>query len=478
MTSVANESRRMIQVINPATEEVATEIAVNDEKDCDAAVAAAATAQREWAALPGARRGELLWKWAELVEASAAEIAPLDVNCTGKVFNDAWGEAFFAARHARFWAGKADKIFGQQLADVPGRFSYTRLEPLGVYVVILPWNSPAHSFMARVSPPLACGNAVIIKPSELSPLSAQRLAELAADAGMPAGLVQVLTGDGSTGAALSAHPGVAGVSFTGSVPTGRRIAHAAADTFKKLTLEMGGKSPIIVFEDADLDSAARAVVLGILTNAGQICAGSSKLLVHRSIADSFVSEVRNRMSQVKVGDPTSRETQIGPIVSRNQYEKVRGFLAQAESDGARVSSCGSAEQVGGKGFFVAPTVIDQVEPGMSVAREEIFGPVLSVMTFENEAEAVTLANDSDYGLSSYVWTRDVGRLFRMTEAIEAGVVHGNSPLAMDPSLPFGGFKHSGLGGAYADDALAGCTRTKRVTLRIAAEPLTTYWPGV
>ncbi|WP_432016558.1 aldehyde dehydrogenase family protein [Streptomyces hydrogenans] len=468
----------IIELVDPATEKVVGEVVNHTPEQCDSVVEASTVAQKVWAGLPGEARSTLLWKWGELVEAHHQEIAALDVKCTGKNLPDALMESHRGARHARYWAGRADKLFGQQLADAPGRLSYSVLEPLGVYVVILPWNAPAHAFMARVTPALACGNSVIVKPSELSPLSALRLAELAEEAGIPAGVLQVVTGDGGTGAALSAHPGVAGVSFTGSVPTGRAIARAAATTFKKLTLEMGGKSPIVVFDDADLDSAARAAVLGILVNAGQICAASSRLIVHADIAERFVEEVRTRMERVTVGDPTAKGTMVGPLVSRGQYEKVLGMLAEAQAAGASALTGGGAHDPEGPGFYVQPTLLDGVRPDMRIATDEVFGPVLTVQTFTTEAEAVALANAGELGLSSYVWTRDLGRMVRMTQAIDAGVVHGNTTLVMDSGLPFGGFKDSGLGGAYGEDAVAGCTRTKRVTLRVADAPLPSPWPGV
>lgn len=476
--SLTSTARDTLRVINPATEETVAEIAVDGEDECAAAVDRATPAQRVWAAMPGERRSELLWRWAQLVEDDFDELGRLDTEDTGKVLTDSRGQARRGARHARYWAGKADKLVGQQFGDVPGQFSYTRLEALGVYAVVLPWNAPAHSFMARVSPPLACGNSVIVKPSELSPRSALRLADLALQAGIPEGVLQVLVGGGATGAALCAHPGVAGISFTGSVPTGRRIAHAGADTFKKLTLEMGGKSPVIVFDDADLDSAARATVLGILNNAGQVCAAGSRLLVHSSIAEDFVAEVVTRMSRVRVGDPLDSGTQVGPVVSRGQYEKILGFVDSARAEGARIVLGGGPLNTPQRGFFVAPTLIDRIDPDMTVAGEEIFGPVLSVMTFETEVHALELANATEFGLTSYVWTRDLGRMIRLSEGIEAGVVHGNSNLVLDSALPFGGFKQSGLGGAYGDDAVSGCTRTKRVTLRIADTPVPGPWPGI
>lgn len=469
-----------ITVISPYSGEIVCEV-VNMGASCvDAAVERAAKAQKVWAGLPAERRSELLWNWGSLIERHAEEIAHLDVKCTGKVIRDALPETRRAARHARYWAGMADKIYGQQLADVPGRLSYSYRGPLGIYAVILPWNGPAHSFMARTMPSLACANATIVKPSEFSPLSALRLVELALEAGIPENVLQVVTGDGATGGFLASHPKVSGVSFTGSAATGRKIMHAAADTFKKVTLELGGKSPIVVFADADFDSAVRAALMGILTNAGQICAASSRLIVERSIATRFVEEMRKRIENVRIGDPADPQTQLGPVVCRRQYDQIQTFINAGTRQGASLAAGGGKPHSlrDHPGLFVAPTIFTGVRPEHDVARHEVFGPVLSVLEFDTEAEALALANDSDYGLAAYVWTRDASRLLRMTEAIEAGIVHGNTTLVMDSGLPFGGLKSSGVGGAYGVDAIDGCTQTKRVTLRMADGLIAEVWPGV
>ena len=470
--------KKTLPVINPATGETVHTLECQDAGDIDHAVIRSGKAQRVWASLSGEARSVILWRWGELVEKHFEQIAQLDVKCTGKVIRDARAETKRAARHARYWAGMADKLFGEQLADVPGRLSYTYREPLGVYAVVLPWNAPAHSFMARSCPALACGNSIIVKPSELSPLSAQRLAELAFEAGMPEDLVLVVTGDGATGGALCAHPLVAGISFTGSAPTGKRVLQAAADTFKKVVLELGGKSPIVVFDDADFDSAVRAALSGVLTNAGQICAASSRLLVHKSIAPKFVAEMSRRLGNLKIGDPSDPDTQVGPVVCRAQYEKVIRMIETAASEGATVAHGGGKQPGLENGFFVAPTIFTDVKPEHEIGREEVFGPVLSVVEFETEAEALELCNGLEYGLAAYVWTRDASRLLRMMKAIEAGVVHGNTPLVMDSPLPFGGFKHSGLGGAFGTEAIEGCTQTKRVTIRMEDAPLPEAWAGI
>lgn len=470
--------KRTLPVINPATGETVHQLDCCESGDIDAAVIRSRSAQRAWAGLSGEARSVILWRWGELVERHFDEIAQLDVKCTGKVIRDARAETKRAARHARYWAGMADKLFGEQLADVPGRLSYTYREPLGVYAVVLPWNAPAHSFMARSCPALACGNSIIVKPSELSPLSAQRLAELAAEAGMPEHLVIVVNGDGATGGTLCAHPGVAGISFTGSAPTGQRVLHAAADTFKKVVLELGGKSPIVVFDDADFDSAVRAALSGVLTNAGQICAASSRLVVHKSIAAKFVAEMSGRLANLRIGDPADPETQVGPVVCRAQFDKITRMIEAGTSQGATVAHGGVRPPGLENGFFVAPTIFTDVKPEHEIGREEVFGPVLCVIEFETEAEALDLCNGLEYGLAAYVWTRDASRLLRMMKGIEAGVVHGNTPLVMDSPLPFSGFKHSGLGGAFGSEAIDGCTQTKRVTIRMENVPLPETWAGI
>jgi acyl-CoA reductase-like NAD-dependent aldehyde dehydrogenase len=476
----SNALDHSLDVVSPIDGSIVASLPVASKHDIERAVQTAAVAQRRWVGITPEQRGVILWRFGTLVEQRADGLAKLDVSCTGKVLRDSLNDSRRGARHARYWAGMADKIYGQQLADVPGRLSYSKRDPLGVYAVVLPWNAPAHSFMARSMPAIACGNAVIVKPSELSPLSALLLSTLAHEAGMPEGLVQVLVGDGRVGADLCGHPGVAGISFTGSPGTGRKILAAAAPTFKKVTLELGGKSPIVVFPDADLDSAVRAAVTGIAYNAGQICAASSRLIVHESVADAFIAEVAERIGRIKIGDPFDPATHVGPIVCRRQYDAVQRHIRAGVDEGARLVTGGGRPRglEDSPGLYLAPTLFDTGDKMSSVAREEVFGPVLVAMRFSTEADAVRLANDTDYGLAAYVWTSDAGRLIRMTDAIDAGVVMGNSPLVMDSGLPFGGFKGSGLGGAFGSDAIEGCTRTKRVTLRTAAGPLPAQWENI
>ncbi|MER7972776.1 aldehyde dehydrogenase family protein [Streptomyces sp. NPDC096080] len=467
-------------VINPTSGEEVGTFANATQGEIDAAVRRAKAAQKQWWGMTSDARSRALWRWSELIEEHHEELATLDARCTGKVIRDGLAETRNAARYARWWAGKTDKLYGEQLADVPGRMSYTIREPLGVFAVVLPWNAPALGSVSRTLPPLGCGNAVIVKPSEFSPLSAQRMAELTVEAGMPEGLYQVLIGTGAVGGALVEHPGVDGISFTGSVPTGQKVNLAAAAGFKKATLELGGKSPVVVFPDADLDDAALGVLIGILMNAGQICAANSRLLVHEDIAAEFTEKLVERAARVVVGDPLDPGTQVGPLVCRRQYDKVMDFIAAAEAEGATISAGGGrpVHLAEGEGLFIAPTIITDVRPDMKVSREEVFGPVLGITTFGTEEEAVALANDSEYGLSSYVWTSDAARLHRMAERLEAGVVHGNTYLVMDVQLPFGGFKQSGVNNAFGNEAVEACTQVKRVTLRTGEGPLPSPWPGV
>lgn len=477
----ASAAARFMDIVNPATGDITARVAVMSNAEVDAAIGKAVEAQKKWwNAFEPSRRGEVLWEWGRLIERNAEAIALLDVSCTGKVISDALAETRRVARNARYWAGKTDKIRGETLRDRAGLHSYTTREPLGVFGVILPWNAPAHSFVARSVPALACGNAVVVKPSELSPLSALKLAELAAEAGMPEGLLGVVVGAGEAGAQLASHPDVGGISFTGSARTGRSVAKLAMDGFKKVTLELGGKSANIVFADADIDLAARAAVFSTFQNAGQICAAGTRVLVEASIAQAFIARLRELAGQVRVGDPRDPGSNVGPIVCRRQFDAVRHYIATGVAEGARLEIGGSSPNglQDHPGLFVAPTIFSNVTPDMTISREEIFGPVMSVSIFESEDEAVALANATEFGLAAFVWTGDAHRSLRVADAMTAGVVHVNSSLALDAPLPFGGFKASGIGNAYGEDAIEGCTQTKRVTVATAPGAGAPPWPPI
>jgi acyl-CoA reductase-like NAD-dependent aldehyde dehydrogenase len=461
--------------IDPATEAVIAEVVQSSTGQVDLAVTTAAAAQRDWARRSPDARAGALWRWGELILAARDELARLDTRDMGRPIRDSTGDPAACARAARHWAGMAEHIRGDQLPTAPGHLSYTVREPIGVVGVIVPWNGPMLSMCNRVAPALACGNGVVLKPSEWSPMSAGRLAELAVEAGIPAGLLNVVLGDGRTGAALVEHPGVGAVSFTGSVATGRAIARAAAG--KTLTMEMGGKSPAIVFADADLDTAVEAAVWGVFANSGQVCCAGTRLLVERAVAAGFVARVAERAARLRVGDPLDGRTQLGPLASRNQYDRVTRSIDDAVGGGARIAAGGGRPRGAGEvGFYVAPTVVCDAAPDSTVVREEIFGPVLTVEEFEDEEQAVALANDSRYGLAANVWTENSGRMLRVAHGLEAGTVWGNTSRLMDPALPFGGFKDSGVGNAYGEPAVGGLTRLKRVSVRYGSDTPVPRWP--
>jgi acyl-CoA reductase-like NAD-dependent aldehyde dehydrogenase len=454
----------VFESIDPSTEDVLAEVARSSGDQVDRAVRSAAEAQRKWAALAPETRSRALWRWNELIIEAGDELARLDSLDIGRPIRDARNDPATGARAARYWAGMAEQVRGEQLPTAPGHLSYTVREPIGVIGIILPWNGPMLSLCNRVAPALACGNGVVVKPSEWSPLSAGRLAELAVEAGMPPGLFNVVLGDGRVGALVVEHPGVGAVSFTGSPPTGRAIARAAAG--KTLTLEQGGKSPNVVFADADLDTAVAAAVWGVFANSGQVCCAGTRLLVERAISAEFVDRVVERAARLRVGDPRDEQTQLGPLASRMQYQRVQRFLADAVEGGGRIAlGGGRPADAGERGYYVEPTVVCDAPRDAEVVQHEIFGPVLTVQTFDTEAEAIELANDTAYGLAANIWTENSGRMLRVAAGLDAGTIWGNTSRVMDPALPFGGFKDSGLGNAYGDGAIAGSTRLKRVSVR-------------
>ncbi|WP_445181497.1 aldehyde dehydrogenase [Pseudonocardia sp. Cha107L01] len=432
---------------NPYTGEPWAQVPDGGPEDIDAAVAAARAAlDGEWGAMTGFARAALLRRLGDLVTQNAERLARLEVNDSGKLYREMIGQLNALGGWYHYYAGLADKIEGRQIPSPnPNYLVYTRREPVGVVGAITPWNSPLLLMTWKLAPALAAGCTVVVKPSEHSPVSSLGFAELFERAGFPAGVVNVVSGlSRETGARLAGHPGVDKVAFTGSTATGRAVAKAAGENINKVTLELGGKSPQVVFPDADLAAAANGIIAGVFAATGQTCMAGSRLIVHADVHDELIRLIAERASRIKLGDPNDADTEMGPVANRPQYEKVLGYLDKAKSEGATVAYGGAAES-GLGGLFVQPTVLTGVTAESTVVREEVFGPVLAALTFTEEDEAIKLANDTPYGLAGAVWTKDVHRAHRVAAKIKAGSVWINAYRVVAPSVPFGGFKASGLG---------------------------------
>ncbi len=454
--------------LDPATEEPIAEVAQGGVADVDRAVSVARAALKVWGGLRAAERGRILQRAAALLEQNQEELIEIESLDAGKPLAAVRRQDMAAVIDTlRYYAGWCDKITGQVIPARPDALTYTVREPVGVVAAIVPWNFPLMIGMWKIAPALACGCTVVVKPAELTPLSMLRVAELFLEAGLPAGVLNVVCGKGSVvGEALVRHPGVDKVTFTGSPKVGRTIMQGAAANFKKVTLELGGKSANLIFADANLDRAVRAAASGIFFNAGQVCSAGSRVLVQRPVYDEVVRRLVDRARAIRVGDPRDPSTTMGPVISAGQMKTVLDYIDIGRAEGASLVAGGA--RIGREGYFVEPTVFADVAHDMRISQEEIFGPVLSVIPFDDEADALRMANGTPYSLAAGVWSADISRVHRVAAALKAGTVWINTYGYTDVRLPWGGSGESGLGREHGDAALENFTQPKAVWLALEA----------
>ncbi|ODH21995.1 hypothetical protein ACO22_05592 [Paracoccidioides brasiliensis] len=466
---VEARSGKKITSINPTDESKIADVEAAGEQDVDAAVKAARKALKDptWKDLSPTDRGKLLVKLSDLVLKHIDTLATIEAWDNGKPFSVAHDEdCVEVAETLRYYAGFADKVFGSTISTSSRKFAYTLRQPIGVVGQIIPWNYPLAMAAWKLGPALACGNTVVLKPAEQTPLSILYLATLIREAGFPPGVVNILNGFGrDAGAAIASHPDIDKIAFTGSTTTGREIMKMAAANLKNITLETGGKSPLLVFEDADLDQAAKWAHIGVMSNMGQICTATSRILVQDTVHDKFVELFKKVVASTsKIGDPFSDDTFQGPQITKSQYERVLGYIESAKAEGATLVAGGvPCKNVGdGKGFFIEPTIFTGVKDDMTVYRDEVFGPFVVIASFKTQEDAIRMANDSTYGLGAAVFTRDIQRAHYVASEIEAGMVWINSSNDSDFRVPFGGVKQSGIGRELGEAGLDAYTQTKAV----------------
>jgi acyl-CoA reductase-like NAD-dependent aldehyde dehydrogenase len=464
---VPSKSGKTFETINPSNEEVLALAAEGDKADVDEAVKVARKAYEDgkWSKIGPHQRSRYLLKIADLIEKNADELATLETLNNGMAISLARGMVAGAIDTFRYYAGWSTKIYGETNPSDPAFFNYTLREPVGVCGQIIPWNGPIAMLAWKIAPALACGNVSILKPAEQTPLTALRIGELILEAGIPEGVVNIITGFGETaGAALASHPDIDKVAFTGSTEVGKLILQASAGNLKRVSLELGGKSPNVIFADADLETAVPNSVFGFTMLSGQVCCAGTRVFVQEDFHDRFADALTRYTAGVKSGDPLDPKTTVGPLVSKEQFERVKGYLDIGKKEGAKVTAGGDVTD--GKGYFVNPTVFTDVKNNMKIAREEIFGPVASVIPFKDENDAVLQGNDTTYGLAAAVWTNDVSRAHRVARALKAGTVWVNCYNNIDPISPFGGYKQSGIGRELGRHSLELYTQIKSVYVKL------------